>query len=213
MLIAAAFAAALAAAPVPLPPMTVRVVAAHDISPTLVAALLDETSAIWRRTGITFIWQHDDHDLFRTAMSTDTPSPPPMLRIVIGHTARQSIDGRTPLGWIMFDDATTPEQEIEISYANAVTLLEASRGVVGVAATMPRLERETLLARAMGRALAHELGHYLSASKAHADSGLMKAVQSAFELFVADRSRFGLGAAEQTRIVARFTSIYMASRG
>jgi hypothetical protein len=213
MLIAAAFAAALAAAPVPMPPMTVRVEVAHNIPPTLVAALLDEANAIWRRTGITFIWARDDRDRFRTALRTDTPNPPGMLRILIGHTAKRNVDGKMPLGWIVFDDATTPEQEIEISYANAVTLLESSRGVVGKTETMPRLERETLLARAMGRALAHELGHYLSASKVHSEHGLMKAVLSAFELFVAERSHFSLGAAEQRRVVARFTSIYMASRG
>ena len=32
---------------------------------------------------------------------------------------------------------------------------------------MPIFEREMLMARAMGRALAHELGHYFLASKEH----------------------------------------------
>lgn len=204
---AAAFAAALVAAPAPMPPMTVRVAVAHDISPSLVAALLDEANSIWRRIGITFIWERDDRDLFRTSSSTDTPAPPPLLRVVIGHTPRRNANGQVSLGWIVFDDATTPQQEIQISYANAVTLLEASRGVVGKTENMPRLERELLLGRAMGRALAHELGHYLSASKAHSERGLMKAVQSAFELFISERSRFTLPLAEQQRIVARFASI------
>ena len=35
---------------------------------------------------------------------------------------------------------------------------------------MPLAQREMLLARAMGRALAHELGHYLLASKIHTPS-------------------------------------------
>jgi hypothetical protein len=79
---------------------------------------------------------------------------------------------------------------------------------------MPRLQREILLARAMGRALAHELGHYIAASKTHTSRGLMKAVHSAYELFGPPRDQFGLAAAEQQRMLARFTSIYMAaSRG
>ena len=78
---------------------------------------------------------------------------------------------------------------------------------------MPRLQRETLLGRAMGRALAHELGHYLSASKVHAQAGLMRALLPAFELFSSERSRLALAPADRQRIVARMTSIYMASRG
>jgi hypothetical protein len=210
MLIAAALAAALAAAPSPMPPMTVRVVVARGIAPSIVTALLAETDAIWRATGITFVWARDDRDAIRPVRG---PERAYGLRVVINHVERRIATGYLPLGWITFDDPTTPEREICLSYANAVTLLEASRGVVGAVTTMPRLQRETLLARAMGRALAHELGHYLSGSKVHSQVGLMRAVQTAFELFSPDRSHFKLPPAEQHRIVSRFTSIYMASRG
>jgi hypothetical protein len=39
----------------------------------------------------------------------------------------------------------------------------------------PRMLRDRILGRVLGRAVAHEIGHFLSASSAHADSGLMRA--------------------------------------
>src|SRR5690349_11389048 len=184
MLIAAALAVALAAAPSPMPPMTVRVVVAAGIAPGLVTALLAETDAVWRPNGVAFSWTREVNAVRRA----ERPFQAAPLLVVIGHMTRRGPDNRLPLGWITFDDPTTPEPQISMSYSNAVALLENSAGVVGVAATMPRLRRDTLLARAMGRALAHELGHYLLASKAHSSVGLMRGVQTAFELFSTERS-------------------------
>jgi hypothetical protein len=56
----------------------------------------------------------------------------------------------------------------------------------------------------MGRALAHEIGHYLLASKAHTDKGLMATRRSAYELFSAERARFAIDAGEQGAMAARF---------
>jgi hypothetical protein len=208
----AASAAGAAAPPVTsLPPMRVIVRAASDLTPRLVRDLLAQADAVWRNTGVRFQWQAEDR---RARATAQTPFGAPVLRVVIGHERHKISDERQfPLGWIVFDDSTTPEQEIYVSYENALALLESSPGVVGVVENMPLLKRELLLARAMGRALAHELGHYLSASKTHAPKGLMMAVHSAAEFFGMELNRFTLEAAERERIVARFTSIYMASRG
>ena len=59
------------------------------------------------------------------------------------------------------------------------------------------------LARAMGRALAHELGHYLLASKAHTQRGLMKPVMTAVELFMPDASVFRIDPAQRRAVAAR----------
>ena len=55
----------------------------------------------------------------------------------------------------------------------------------------------------MGRALAHELGHYLLASKVHTRGGLMKAVLTALELFTPDASGFRIEPAQRGAIAAR----------
>jgi hypothetical protein len=65
------------------------------------------------------------------------------------------------------------------------------------------MQRDTLLARAMGRALAHELGHYLLASTAHTEGGLMKAVLTAVELFMPDSRGFRIEAEQRGLVAAR----------
>lgn len=195
-----------------MPPIVVGIVAASDVPARLVAAIVAETDSVWRGTGIQFFWQNQSID---TKSSSAMPSPyrTPMLRVQIGHQRRPGEAYRLPLGWIVFDDPATPEQEIYLSYQNALVLLDNSEIVVGRTHSMPQLQVQTLLARAMGRALAHELGHYLLASKAHTQKGLMMAVHTAVELFGVERVDFRLAPAEQQQMLARLTSIYMASRG
>ena len=216
MLIAASLTVALAAsapaaAPPSAPPVTVHVIAAADVPARLVRAVLAEADAIWDGTGVRFWWQQQDRRASgRVDISPQTPYGSPVLRVVIGPETHRAHDFQVPLGWIVFDDATTPEREIYVSYRNALFLLERSAGIVGASASMPPAKREVLLARAMGRALAHELGHYLSASKTHARSGLMMAMHSAAEFFGTDRRGFTLEPADRRRIVARYKSAFVA---
>jgi hypothetical protein len=128
---------------------------------------------------------------------------PDTLRVTIGDNRGNARDLRLPLGWIMFDEVASPQQEIYLSHANAVALMDEARAVVGQVAQMPLAERETLLARAMGRALAHELGHYLLASKQHTQRGLMKAVLTAVELFMPDERPFRIDPVQRRAVVAR----------
>jgi hypothetical protein len=200
-----------AAAPPAALPVIVHVIASADVPVRLRQALLAEADAIWDGTGVRFLWQQEDrHAAGRGGITPQTPYGSPVLRVVIGDETHLARDPQVPLGWIVFDDATTPEREIYVSYRNALFLLERSPGIVGASTGMPRAKREVLLARAMGRALAHELGHFLSASKTHARSGLMMAMHSAAEFFGTDRRGFALAPAERQRIVARYKSAFVA---
>lgn len=211
MFVAAAALALSIAAPSPMPPMIVNVTVAAKVSPELLTRITDEADAIWRGTGITFLWQHGARPTLSPRRATPSFGPP-TLRLVIGAEHGVLREGQIALGWIAFED-DRPEQEIYLSYANATALLGESSGVVGEVSGMPLLMRETLLGRAMGRALAHEIGHYLLASKTHSAQGLMMAVHTAAELFGQARQRFAIAPAEQQRMVARFASISIASRG
>jgi hypothetical protein len=62
----------------------------------------------------------------------------------------------------------------------------------------------------MGRALAHELGHSLLASKAHSAQGLMKARLTASELFSLPRDRFGIDAQQRAAIAGRLAPVLLA---
>ncbi|PYR20909.1 MAG: hypothetical protein DMF94_10110 [Acidobacteria bacterium] len=172
------------------PPMIVDVVSAPDISASLVSSVLAETDAVWRGSGFTFVWRRATREVDPYASGNEAgPYPAATLRVVIGNETLPMRDGRLPLGWIRFDDAA-PGQEIYLSYANVDRLMAVAQEVVGLLSQMPLKQREILSARAMGRALAHELGHYLLASKIHTEHGLMKASRSARELFAAESRGF-----------------------
>ena len=171
--------------------LTINVSAASDISSTLVTRALDETDSIWRAAGVEFVWRRGPG-----------PHPPAALTVVIGHDARPVREGAVALGWIYFDEMT-PGQRLYISYANVLQLMRESSGVTGPQDRMPIFEREVLMARAMGRALAHELGHYFLASKEHTKKGLMKAHRTAAEFFGPDERAFKLDGAQRSLITAR----------
>jgi hypothetical protein len=200
MLIATAAAAALVAtslaagamAPVTMPappPIVVTVSVADDVPPSLVALTVAEAEAIFRTAGISFIWRFGP-----PALTT--------LTVAIGNERGVRQGTVTALGWIVFEDGR-PDQQIYLSYANAQQFLFDARAVVGNVLTMPNAEKEMMLGRTMGRALAHELGHYLLASKVHTQKGLMKAVRSAQEFFSSDRRRFQLEPVQRLQIATR----------
>jgi len=186
------------------PPMIVTVISSADMPPRLVAAVLAEADEIWRSAGVSFVWRR---------VAPITPAPQSVerdpylsntLRITIGNARGAGRgDGLLPLGWIVFDDVRVPEQEIYISQANAQALMESASAVVGIVNQMPPSQRDTLMGRAMGRALAHEIGHYLLASKSHTDRGLMKAVLTAVELFQPGNSTFRIEPAQRRVVAAR----------
>jgi hypothetical protein len=171
--------------------LTINVAAASDISSTVVSRALDETASIWRAAGIEFVWKREP-----------APFTPATLTVVIGHNQRPAREGALALGWIYFDEST-PGQRLYISYANVQQLMRESVGVTGPQDHMPLFEREVLMARAIGRALAHELGHYFLASKEHTRNGLMKAHRTATEFFGPDERPFKLDGAQRSLITAR----------
>ena len=170
--------------------IVVSISASADVSPSLVGHVVDETNAIWKPAGVTFVWQRDGQQ------------PSTEVAVAIGHDRGSAQSHIAPIGWIVFDGGR-PERRMYLSIENAVALLDGTRGPREPASEMPLLERETYLGRALGRALAHELGHYLLADKTHTTTGLMKANFSAAEFFTPDRSRFTLTAAQQAIVAAR----------
>ena len=181
-------------------PMIVSVTAASDISSTLVTAVLREADAVWRAAGFRFIWERN---------ATFAPAA---LHVIIGG-GRSTETNVVPMAWISFDEDGQPAPRIYVSHGNAVALMANSRETVGLVESMTILQKDTYLARAMGRALAHEIGHYLLASSKHSSKGLMMATHSSAEFFSIERRGFAINAVERQQMAARFASISVASRG
>jgi hypothetical protein len=122
------------------------------------------------------VWERADRDHL-----------PADLQVIVGGPPRTPASTLPTLGWIEVNDNALT-RFIHISYANAVTMLNDARLSVGSPSNMPRLQRDIYLGRAMGRVLAHELGHYLLGSNTHARQGLMQGTFSTAMLFGPDRA-------------------------
>jgi hypothetical protein len=205
IVLASALAAGATPATSSLPPFAISVSTPSTLSPTLVERVLAEADAVWRPAGVTFVWRRQ-HDDARARTIEAGPGLAPTLRVVIGRgRAADTVkrhDSTMALGWIVFDD-NAPDSEIYLSYDNADAYMVSSRAVVGLSDRMPVAERETLMARVMGRALAHEIGHYLLASKVHTTRGLMQATHTATEFFTFDRRAFAVDAAQRQAVADR----------
>ena len=171
--------------------IVITISAPADFKPSLIGRLTAEADAIWRPAGLVINWECE---AARAAVGS--------LHVVVVNERGSASSYLQPLGWIRFDD-NAPTAELYLSYANAVELLDSSRSAAGLSRAMTILERDTYLSRAMGRALAHELGHYLLASKAHTADGLMKGTRTAWEFFSPDRRRFSVAPGEWRQIAAR----------
>ena len=125
--------------------------------------------------------------------------PSESLRITI--TDRFStLSDRASLGWIEFVDGR-PSNVITISASAAADLMQASRW-----SGLPKIVQRAFLVRALSRAIAHELGHYLLASREHALQGLMRGQLTADDIMQPRRSsvRLDRAAVEQLQRDALF---------
>lgn len=78
------------------------------------------------------------------------------------------------IGWIDFVDGE-PSPTIQVSPAMARAWASDQQLGGQPLVNLPRRATSNLLERALGRAVAHEIGHYLFRSRTHTPNGLMKA--------------------------------------
>lgn len=178
--------ALLGAANAPGPPVTLAVLAPPDVRDSLVNRICTEAEAIWNPAGIPF-------DCHRHAATDDTT--PWTIEVTVDD--RPTPIGRDgALGWIEFSNEGA-DRSIHLARASAEALL---RGTPSVSFSTT-FWHETLMGRALGRALAHELGHYVFQSKLHTRRGLMRPDWSADETFGLSRKGFALTSQQQATAV------------
>ena len=175
-------------------PLRLRVEIVFDrppVSPAIEASAMKEAARIWAEYGVAVstiaACRHGGGDDAVGLLVTFTASPDPRPQ------------GGT-LGSIRFTDGV-PEPAITM-YPDAVAAIVASmRFTSDVLYSQPPF-RDQMLGRVLGRALAHEIGHYLLRSRNHSPAGLMRALQPAADLVAPDRRGFRLSADEVTRLVS-----------
>jgi hypothetical protein len=163
--------------------------AARIVSPAVRANAIKEAARIWQRYEVSLLTE-DDGECGSVGDVAVT------VTIDVGHDPAAGAAG---LGAIQFAPDGTPASDIVLNY-DAVKRIATSAPFMGLhPALWPAGLREEIVARALGRALAHEIGHYLLRSPHHTSSGLMQARQKGsmlgnpndrgFELTRTDRER------------------------
>jgi hypothetical protein len=143
-----------------------------------------EAAAIWLAQGV----------VVRAASAGLPPTADTIvLRVIVRRRpASAGTHWRGPLASVRFDAAGTPLAEIALYLPDLVEMVERSNAAGSGGDPWPTILHERAIGRAVGRVLAHELGHYLLRSRTHAPSGLMRAVQNTAELVAADGATFAL---------------------
>jgi hypothetical protein len=158
-----------------------------------------EIAAIWSAHGV--------------VVTADRLQPgAPLIQVVVERRpAFHGSDWIGPLASIRFDGAGMPEPEIRLYLPNLLELLARSTISGSGGDQWPAIVRERAVGRAVGRVLAHEVGHYVLRSRWHARSGLMRPVHSAADLVGAERALFRLSRFDVERLAVVAASVAAAA--
>ena len=158
--------------------LSIRLVDEARLSSRVERQLWQEVEAIWEAQGIAIEWvgehgpKRTDAIIFAILRPRGGPAPRKAGRV--GHR-------RTTLGWIRFGPNGEPANLIEISCEAVRRTANRGRYQGSPLNDLPLVLQDELVGRALGRVLAHEIGHWLL-GPAHAESGLMKPGMSPDEL-------------------------------
>ena len=123
-----------------------------------------ETESVYQKHGIGFCWLEGGTACPGSAVTL-------YVRVAADVPSAETRDSNA-LGWIGFTDAG-PGRFIVLSVRRAMALLGGAQLGARRLSEMPGMV-DRLLPRALGRALAHELGHFLLARREHSAAGVMR---------------------------------------
>lgn len=149
---------------------------AGPINPAQTQALKKETARIWRAYGVDVTWIDGGSDCNSDEQTWMLPVDR-LLRVVADVGEEQG----STLGSVRFVEGI-PGETIHLAYPPLSRLvLTTTIGMLRVNA-LSRPLQDRLVGQALGRVLAHELGHVLLALRSHEVAGLMRPSFTPFEL-------------------------------
>ena len=146
----------------------VLLTAAETLSGSARVALMRETESIWLRHGVVIRWvpptdeRPPGHHLLRALILEKRSIPASRGVFAIGELV--SPPGNHPIAFVSIEDAERLVNDTRSSMGSDLVVLEQRR-----------------LGITLGRALAHEIGHFLLRTSTHARSGLMRSQFNAAE--------------------------------
>ena len=148
--------------------LNINLATSQELSATSTGALVAEVNAIWWQSNLSLVWRTADVSEPLPAM----PDSEDWLRVLVlarqapgaGHAATFAV------GELVRNEGTRPL---------AIASLTAARRVVDESRRFQNLDNqrdyEKRLGVVLGRAVAHEIGHYLLRTSSHAPHGVMRA--------------------------------------
>jgi hypothetical protein len=157
----------------------------------LESTAMKEASLIWAQYGVDLRQLDEDCQGREGAVH---------IQVVLGDRARNPVPDNA-LGSIVFEEGAPGS--LIVMYPDAIATLVSNATVMERhEPEWPTMLRHVVLGRALGRSLAHEIGHFLLRSRDHAPIGLMRARHSINDLIAVERFRFTLSANEVARLTA-----------
>ena len=179
--------------------VSVHLQVARSITSRLIKAdFKDETAAIWRPYGVQLEWiDVPDSEAAANGLSLEAI----VERRIEGP---ELPDQATVLGQVFLQLDAPTRHPIRVSFdaTESLLVLRTSRRA-STAPIVPNRE----MARALGRVLAHEIGHVLLGPPYHDETGLMRAVFRSDDLADPDRAPFRLTCAGVGRLRGRLRSM------
>lgn len=165
--------------------LNINLATSQELSALSTGALVAEVNAIWWHSNLSLIWRTADVSEPLPAM----PDSEDWLRVlVLARQAPGAGDASTfAVGELVRNEGSRPL---------AIASLTAARRVVDESLRFQNLEDQRdydkRLGVVLGRAVAHEIGHYLLRTSSHATQGLMRASIGAQEFADVDSRSFRL---------------------
>jgi hypothetical protein len=167
------------------------------------ATMIAEADAIWRTYGVRVTHPPPEAwgpHLVRLTLRVEE------RRAAATVAGRPASDGER-LGTIWFAEDGTPAESIAISLGAVSARVLGSRVGGRSITSWPAALADAAIGRALGRVLAHEIGHYLLASPAHSKTGLMREGFDGAQLAAWDRRGFELHSGALPRLRARLARL------
>ena len=165
--------------------LNINLATSQELSAVTTGALVAEVNAIWWNSNLSLVWRTADVSEPLPAM----PDSEDWLRVLV--LARQAPGAGGASTFAVGELVRT-----EGSRPLAIASLTAARRVVDESLRFQILEDqrdyEKRLGVVLGRAVAHEIGHYLLRTSSHATQGLMRASIDAQEFADVHSQSFGL---------------------
>ncbi len=142
---------------------------APELATVARAALVAEAETLWARAGVRLVWRNGGDRVVETDRA---------LRVLVIPRPASSPSARSDYALGELLSFGPPNALAVVSIDRVQALVNSSHR----SSTVPPSLQATRIGIVLGRAVAHEIGHYLLNSRSHTDKGLMRASFDVHEL-------------------------------